>query len=383
MKTRMFQICCLIILLAMISFSCSIPKLGAKTTEETERTEATQEEIEITETAEEETEVPPPIEVKPTKIPPTKTPEQPGFSRSNPLPVSELIITENWTVEVLEVLRGDVAWSKIKATSSYSMPPQEGKEYIAIRLKALNTYADSESHQISACDFSVTGDLGILYGCIFVAFIEPALNAELFSGGETEGWIIYLIHTDDTNLELVFNEVMLYENPQIRYAELDPGARIKMPDLSIIKPNDLGLSRDKPAKIGDTVITEDWQIQIHSYLRGEDAWNQIKQWTDYAQEPEEGMEYLLVDVSVKNLGIEDVAIRVDGMSFKSSGSRNVVYDILYVYVPGYLLETSLYPGGEERGYVVLPIAIGETNIVVIFEPILEYEGVNVRYISLE
>jgi hypothetical protein len=367
----------------MISFSCSIPKTGEKATEKIEVEEATPEESEIIGTSEEETETPPPIEIQPTKIKPTKTQEQPGFSRSNPLSAADLIVTENWTVEVLEVLRGDVAWSKIKASSSYSMPPQEGKEYIAIRAKAKSTYTDSESHQISACDFSVTGDLGILYGCIFVAFLEPALDAELFADGETEGWIIYLIHTNDTNLELVFNEVMRYENPEIRYIELDPGARIKMPDLSIIKPNDLGLSRHKPAQIGETVIAEDWQIQVHSYLRGADAWSQIQQWTDYAQKPEEGMEYLLVDVSVKNLGIEDVAIRVDGMSFKSSGSRNVVYDILYVYIPGYLLETSLYPGGEERGYVVLPITIGETDVVVIFEPILEYEGVNVRYISLE
>lgn len=387
MKNRVFEVCCLLVCLAMISFSCSMPKLNEKATEETEVDEVTQEETEITEEETEvngdETEVAPPIEGKPTKISPTKTPEQPGFSRSNPLPASALIVTENWTIEVLEVLRGDVAWSKIKASSSYSQAPQEGKEYIAIRAKAKSTYADSNSHQISACDFSVTGDLGILYGCIFVAFIKPALDAELFTAGETEGWIIYLIHTNDSNLELVFNEVMLYENPEIRYAELDPGARIKMPDLTVIKPNDLGVSRDKPAKIGDTIITEDWQIQVHSYLRGADAWSQIQQWTDYAQKPEEGMEYLLVDVSVKSLSNEDAAIRVDSMSFKSSGSKNVVYDILYVYIPGYLLETSLYPGGEERGYIVLPISIGETDIVVIFEPILEYEGVNVRYISLE
>ncbi|MEW6713296.1 MAG: hypothetical protein AB1403_25975, partial [Candidatus Riflebacteria bacterium] len=139
------------------------------------------------------------VQVEPTKVPEaTKTPEPPatptpapiGLSRNNPFPRTDLVSAPNWDVQVVEVKRGESAWQDIQAANMFNEVAPEGMEYLLVKIHAKSTYADSDEHSISGCDFDVTGDKLINYTCSMASVVEPdpQLDASLFSGGETEGW---------------------------------------------------------------------------------------------------------------------------------------------------------------------------------------------------
>jgi hypothetical protein len=43
----------------------------------------------------------------------------------------------------------------------------------------------------------------------------------------------------------------------------------------------------------------------------------------------------------------------------------------------------LYPGGEVEGWVVVQAAEGESGVIAIFEPFLDFAGEETRYLALE
>ena len=79
----------------------------------------------------------PPLE-EPTNVPEPTDPPQPtavptvGTSRSNPLTTADLIEAPNWDVEVLEVVRGEEAWSMLQAANQFNEPPADGMQYLSL-----------------------------------------------------------------------------------------------------------------------------------------------------------------------------------------------------------------------------------------------------------
>jgi hypothetical protein len=47
------------------------------------------------------------------------------------------------------------------------------------------------------------------------------------------------------------------------------------------------------------------------------------------------------------------------------------------------LDAYQYPGGETEGWVILQVAVDETDIMVIFEPIFAFTDEDKRFMSLE
>ena len=110
----------------------------------------------------------------------TATPFPPvGLSGDKPAQLAEVVSVPNWNVKVLEVSRGDAAWSAIHSADELNEPPPPGKEYLLAKLWVKSTAADDEAHPISQSDFVVTGDRLIKY------YTAEAL--------EPDGWL----HTGD------------------------------------------------------------------------------------------------------------------------------------------------------------------------------------------
>lgn len=339
------------------------------------------------------TEMPTPTALpSPTETPvPTNTPvaSPPGMSRSNPFPANELASLPNWEVEVLEVIRGEEAWQAIQAANYDNIPADEGMEYLLIKLVVKSTYADSEEHNINLCHFSTTGDRLNLYTCGSAPVIgpKPQLDADLLPGEEAEGWAQFMVAQGEGNMILVFDEAMSLEGDAVRFIALDEGASTSIPpDLTAIKPNDLGIEQSDPAPFNEKVITEDWEVTVLEVVRGDEAWNMAKEASSNNQPPPSGMEYIAVKSRVRSIDSEDQPLLVfgNGGLYATTGSANVVYDDSTVmYLPDPALACYVYPGGECQGWSILEIGVGETGVLLIFQPTLEADGQNTRYLSLE
>lgn len=316
----------------------------------------------------------------------TKTPLPIGLSRNNPYPRSDIVSAPNWDVQVLEVKRGEEAWKDIQAANSFNEAAPEGMEYLLVKLHVKSTYADADEHSISGCDFDLTGDRLTRYSCSMTMVVEPEpqLEARLYTGGEAEGWSAYLVAQGESNLILEVNESLNFDENALRYIALDEGATINIsPELSNINPTDSGKDRSNPASRADKIITKDWELSVIEVVRGNDAWKMVQEANQFNDSPVEGMEYIAVKIHVHYIGTEDKVENIDGSSFKTTGSANVLYDPPSVVDPDPTLDIYLYPGGEYEGWIVLQAAKDDTGIVLVFDPLLDFSGKNKRFISLE
>jgi hypothetical protein len=324
----------------------------------------------------------------------TKTPEPPasptpapiGLSRNNPFPRTDLVSAPNWDVQIVEIKRGAEAWQDIQAANMFNEAAPEGMEYLLVKISAKSTYTDSDEHSISGCDFDVTGDRLINYTCGMAIVVEPdpQLDARLYSGGETEGWAAYLVAQGEGNLMLVVDESFNFDSDARRYIALDDGASLGIPsDLVSIKPTDAGKDRSAPAPRSEKIITDDWELSILDVIRGDEAWKMAQEANQFNDPPQEGFEYIAVKVHVRYIGTEDKPSSMDGSFFKSTGSAGILHDAPSVVDPSPQLDISLYPGGEFEGWIVVQASVGETNMMLVFEPLFDFSGKNKRFISLE
>jgi hypothetical protein len=321
---------------------------------------------------------------KPTPIPPTPTPVPIGQSRSYPYPMTEIVTAPNWDIQVIDMIRGDAAWQAIQAANQFNDPAPDEMEYLLVKIHAKCTYADSDEHRIGGSDFDLTGDHLIRYSQASVVSPEPALDAQLYKDGETEGWVAFAVATGEGNLILIFDELMSFDENSSRFIALDEGASVTVPpELSGIVPTDLGKARSAPAAFEDTIVTEDWQVNFLEVVRGEAAWTMAQSANQFNDPPADGMEYVALRVHAKYIGTVDKTEKIDGSYFKTTGSANVVYAYPYVVDPEPALDATLYPGGEAVGWVVMQVAQGETNVMAIFDPPFSFSDTNKRFIALD
>ena len=312
------------------------------------------------------------------------TPTDLGLDRPSPAPLGETITTENWKVNILEVVRGDNAWTMAQAANQFNDPPADGMEYVAFKVHVQNISTEDKPEQIDGSYFSTTGSANVVYHSPSVVDPEPALDAYLYPGGEAEGWVVLQVAQGETSIMAIFEPLFSLSSADTRFIALEDGASVIVPpELSGIMPTDLGKDRSAPAPFGDTIVTEDWQINFLEVVRGEAAWTMAQAANQFNDPPADGMEYIAFRVHAKYIGTVDKTEQIDGSYFKTTGSANVVYDDPSVVDSEPALDATLYPGGEVEGWVVLQVAQGETSIIAIFEPSFSFSSADERFMSLE
>ncbi len=334
------------------------------------------------------TEPPPPTALpEPTAVPEVQVDgpvSGPGLGRDNPYPVGELIQAPNWDLQILEVLRGEEAWQMVYEANEYNEPPAEGMEYVLLKIFARSTYANDEEHEITYSDFKLTGDRYMRYFSAYVVDPEPALDALLFPGGETEGWITFPVGVGEGNLVLIFDEWANFEDDRYRYLAVDEGASLAIPaEVLAAEPNEVGVERDNPALIGETTVSDNWEITLLEVVRGEAAEAMIMEAYEYNDPPEPGFEYVVARVRMRNTGSEEDSEWLDSSNFTIVGELNEVYDSPYYVVPDPTFNFDTYPGAEAEGWVALQAAEGEGDLVLIFESFLDFDGTSRRFFATE
>ena len=110
-------------------------------------------------------------------------------------------------ITLLNVKRGESAWTMIKEANMFNDEPTQGKEYLLakFRFKVLST-SDDKSYSISDYYFDTVSSEGVVYDSSWVVGPEPSLSKEVYAGGSSEGWIVFEINQNDANPLISFNK---------------------------------------------------------------------------------------------------------------------------------------------------------------------------------
>ncbi len=149
-------------------------------------------------------------------------PTEAGTARNAPAPLGETVVGEAWEVTVLEVKRGAEALAMATEANQFNKPPEAGMEYIAVRVRAryLGDDDPDKAEMISGGSLKVTGGNNKVYELVSVVPPEPAFDAFLFPGGETEGWDVLNVTEGEQNLVLVFEPLFSFSDDDTRFLAL-------------------------------------------------------------------------------------------------------------------------------------------------------------------
>lgn len=145
-----------------------------------------------------------------------------GTDRDHPAPLGETVTTEDWQLTILEVVRGDEAWQMAQEANEFNDPPEEGMEYIAIHVRARNVSSTDSPTLVDGTWFKATGTENVLYDWPSVVDPSPALECELFAGGECQGWVILQAAQGETGLVAVFEPLFELFGGNKRFLSLEP-----------------------------------------------------------------------------------------------------------------------------------------------------------------
>lgn len=302
------------------------------------------------------------------------SPNNAGLSRADPAAVGETLVTEELALTVLDQLRGDDAFPALVNANQFNDPPPDGFQYVSLLIQVQSVSSADTFNLIWESDFKSTGDSRVLYNTARVVDPEPQLDFQLFPGATAQGWVTLLAPTHETGLMLRFDK------GGVRFLALDEMAGVPVAAKPLAEPTDLGVERDSPIPFGAIATNEKLEVHVLEVVRGETALAMARNANQFNDEPEQGMEYLQVRVSVRNISAGEEYILVDDGWFATIGSRSIIWDNPAVVEPEPRLRALLYSGGVWEGWVTLQAAVDETDVLLVLER--PYGGGGRRYLAL-
>ncbi|AEH47399.1 S-layer homology domain-containing protein [Parageobacillus thermoglucosidasius] len=129
-------------------------------------------------------------------------------ARLNPAPLGKTVIGQKskdyingqlkYELQLIDViLDGDQAWQMIQAENMFNEPAPAGMKYILAKFKIKALQVQQGSFYVSNIDFEAVSKSGTIYKYAPVVTPSPEFGAELYTGGENEGWVAFLINEND------------------------------------------------------------------------------------------------------------------------------------------------------------------------------------------
>jgi hypothetical protein len=317
---------------------------------------------------------------------PTATPRPepglPGSSRDNPAPFGETVQNGDWELQVLEVVRGSEAFDNLLETNQYNDPPPVGHEYVLVNLRARYLGDSEDAQDVGSFWLRATGDARVKHRYTFAVNPSPEFQASLFTGGEVSGWASVLVREDEGNLLLIFQPWLSWDDDDELFLALERGASVEPVSARLAEEDDLGRSRSVPVPLGERAVGETWELWIIETIRGDEALELVLEANEFNDEPEEGMEYLLVNIGARNVASGDEAEQINSLLFRVTGDAAIIYDSPYAVEPEPRMDYDVYPGGEVTGWVTLQIPTTERDLILVYEPWFSFTDKK-RYFALE
>ena len=150
-------------------------------------------------------------------------------------------------------------------------------------------------------------------------------------------------------------------------------------------PEVVGSGRTLPLPLGQAGVTPDgdWEVQVVEVHRGHDAWDRIIAANQFNSPPPPGMEYALAQVRVTYLGTSAEAQEVGTGWFTTTGDARVRWTWISAVEPEPMLEAELFSGGEIVGWIAMQAQQDETNLVMIFEPLISSADGDELFLALD
>ena len=108
--------------------------------------------------------------------------------------------------------------------SEFNDPPAEGMEYVAARMRVRRVeypiFGDDDWLTADASYYKTTDAADMLYDAPWVTAPEPRLEANLYAGGEVEGWAIFTVPVGEEQPLLVFLPYSADSGGEVRYMAL-------------------------------------------------------------------------------------------------------------------------------------------------------------------
>lgn len=309
-----------------------------------------------------------------------------GLSRVNPVPLGTLISVPDWDIQVLEFLRGEAAAAVVNGGDRKIDPPPAGYEYALAKVFLRCTSLDGNSHSIGISEMYISGSSHIKFGDKLDGWPAPEfLYEDMIIAEAVEGWIDTLIPVAEEDLMLIY-DLDLYEEPRItRYFELEEGASITPSGTQFEQtPNEVGVSQEQPAAFNQLMIMPGWDITVVSSMRGEEALSSLRQDSPNYSGPEEGDEYVLVEVVIHYFGSDDFpAVVYDGNFYTEVDGNTYRGRIRYPMQSSFdWINSTIFPGASIEGWAIVSLPEGIANPVIAFYPGIQTGDKNVRYFTI-
>jgi uncharacterized protein YcfL len=131
----------------------------------------------------------------------------------------------------------------------------------------------------------------------------------------------------------------------------------------------LGSSRSNPAPFGSEVTADDMKFVVLSSTRP--ATDIVMEGNMFNTEPEEGQEYIFVDLQVTCMKSSDQECSVSTFNIKLVGSAGVERDAEWFVsgVDGLFEDNQFYGGASISGQIPFIINVDETDLLLVYEPL--------------
>lgn len=145
--------------------------------------------------------------------------------------------------------------------------------------------------------------------------------------------------------------------------------------------SNVGLSRSNPAPLGKSVTVTHKSLMdnyttavtLQEVIRGEDAWQKVKDANQFNNEPKAGHEYILAKIKVNLISNKDEGqLDIHSSSFTLVSKDGRDYDFNSVVEPDPQLRTKLYPGATHEGWVAFQVKKDDKSPLIAFGR--DYEG---------
>jgi cell division septation protein DedD len=133
-----------------------------------------------------------------------------GFDRADPVALGQHVVGDTWELWVIESVRGDDALQRVKDANQFNEDPAPGMEYVLVHIGARNVKPDAGADSLDEYSFKLTGDASRVYDNPSVVDPDPALNWDVYAGGEVDGWVTMQCAVGEQNLRVVYEPLFSF-----------------------------------------------------------------------------------------------------------------------------------------------------------------------------
>ena len=280
----------------------------------------------------------------------------PGDSRSEPAPLATEVVAGPWRLTVAEVVTGDAATEQVLAANPANEAPRDGFTYVAVRITAVND--GDQPLEITGDDFALTTASGVVRRFTGAVPPDPALDGVAQPGETRDGWVVLGAPVDDEDLLLLYDSVSLSGDWADRVFALSDGAAIDPADSPLAEANEVGLTPDDPAGIGDAIVTDDWEVELLGIASCEEVFDMSDFRVQALQvgDSYDSAPWLAVNLKITNIRVGGDPAYLSTTAFmlvESDGSTTS--NVITLTAPSPDASGTYYPGATREGWVAFEL----------------------------